>query len=429
MRFPGIMWRLLVVIIVLSNFASAEDGAGPSWLKFGGEYRLRLDGMAHSAFCQGADDAYLLTRFRFHSELIPSRWVRLFAQVQDARVFWKNQNPGMPPFQDALDLRQAYLQIGDADIKRFALRAGRQAMRFGERRLVTDSTWRNVSRSYEGFRATLRPNGMRIDVFSVSVPEIRRGPFNNRRIAGNNFHGIYTALEELVPSARVELYGFWRLNPSVKTELGTPAKSDTKTAGFRWAGKIPARLDYEVEMAVQRGHQGAETVSAWAGHWFLGRPLESAPATPRVFLEHNFATGDHALGDGRRQTFDPLYGSTHERYGLVDLFVWRNLHHQRAGVDLHWRPSWTVTAAINHYWLASPRDGLYSNLGSIYAICPSGAAGRYVGRSADVHMEWDFQKNSQFGAGYAHLFPGTFLEHTTPGAGFHYMYLMLAGRF
>ena len=86
-------------------------------------------------------------------------------------------------------------------------------------------------------------------------------------------------------------------------------------------------------MAVQTGSLGADSVQAWAGHWQL-----RAGAPTRVPLgltgEYNYASGDADPTDGTRGTFDQLYPTGHDKYGLADQVGWRNIHHLRAGVEL-----------------------------------------------------------------------------------------------
>jgi len=406
----------------------AQDGKSPSWLSLGAEYRVRVESAFHAGLREESDDSYVLTRLRLNAEIRSLSWVRLFVQFQDARAFARDPGFSVPPWHDGMDLRQAYVQVGDADKSAFALRAGRQALRFGERRLMTDSTWRNVSRSYDAIRATWRRGDFRADVFAASVPEIRPGAWNNRRIDGNNIHGIYTTWSQPGRKTTLDVYAFWRLNPAALTERQTPAKSDTKTTGFRWAGGSAPGLECESEVAYQRGDRGPEPVRAWAGHWMVGRRFVNDWGAPFVYLEYDRASGDRNPGDGRHGAFDPLYGSTHERYGLVDLFSWRNIHHLRGSVEVQPARGWLVHLAHSRYWLASARDGLYGNSGSCYVRVPDGSAGRSVGQATGIHADWAVTSRMQLGAGYARLFPGSFLRRSTPGVSHNYMFLFVSGR-
>jgi hypothetical protein len=58
-----------------------------------------------------------------------------------------------------------------------------------------------------------------------------------------------------------------------------------------------------------------------------------------------------------------------------------------------------------------------------------GSAGRRVGQEGDVSVLYNLNRQIQFGAGYAHLFPGKFLRSTTSARGHSYPYLMMTYAF
>ena len=207
-----------------------------------------------------------------------------------------------------MDLRMAFVELGEPEKKAFGMRVGRQELVFGEQRLVGHVSWLNTARSFDAVRASFRHKGYRLDAFAASVVNIRDGEFN-RHVDGNNFHGLYGGLEKLIPEAVVEPYAFWRLAPGV----------DFKTWGVRVAGKLPANFDYGTEMAKQTG-----STDAWAGHWRLGYTLPAFTWKPRLIAEYNRGSS----------TFDVLYPTPHDKYGLADQVGWRNIHHIRFGPEM-----------------------------------------------------------------------------------------------
>src|SRR5262245_14091696 len=58
----------------------------PRWLKFGGEYRARLEGFSSGGF-NTSQDAYVLSRVRLNMSVLPTSWLKLQLQAQDAQVF------------------------------------------------------------------------------------------------------------------------------------------------------------------------------------------------------------------------------------------------------------------------------------------------------------------------------------------------------
>ena len=128
----------------------------------------------------------------------------------------------------------------------------------------------------------------------------------------------------------MEPYAIFRRDENLASELGPRGTLQQTTAGVRIAGKLPARLDYGVEMAAQRGSLAQDDVSAWAGHWQIRESLPGKGAV-KLISEYNFASGDGNPTDGVRGTFDQLYPTGHDKLGLSDQVGWRNIHHLREG--------------------------------------------------------------------------------------------------
>src|SRR6266852_9599956 len=185
-----------------SNKLLSDDVNGdlPKWLRLGAEYRARVEGFTGGGFKPNRDDAYFLSRVRINMFLLPASWLRFGFQGQDAHVFGKNQNPAAPPYQDSMDLRQAYIELRDTEKKTVGIRAGRQELAFGDERLIGNANWLNTARSFDGLRGTLRHGGYRVDFFVARVVKLQDAEFD-WSTPGNNLYGIYGGIEKLVPKA------------------------------------------------------------------------------------------------------------------------------------------------------------------------------------------------------------------------------------
>ena len=407
----------------LGNTLLSDDVNGdlPKWLRVSAEYRARVEGFTGGGFKPNNEDTYLLSRVRINMFLLPTSWLKFGFQGQDAHVFWKNQNPPAPPYQDSMDLRQAYVELGDIEKKSVGIRAGRQELAFGDERLIGNTNWLNTARSFDGLRGTIHHGRFRADLFAAQVVKQKDGDFD-WNTPGNDLYGIYGGIESLVPQATVEPYLLWRRQSGLKTELGIPGISNFGTVGVRWVGKLPANLDYGTEMDKQAGSLGTDTISAWAGHWVLGKTLINARFTPRLSVEYNYASGDRNPKDGTRGTFDQLYPTAHDKYGLADQVGWKNIRNARAGVEFKLAKKWGLTGRYDAWWLADPHDALYSAASTVIARNTAGTAGRFVGQELDSVLAYNFSKYLQVGGGFGHIFPGTFLNHTTPGESYNFPY-------
>jgi len=409
----------------LSDSLNAEL---PSWLSFSGEYRIRVEGFTGGDFAPDKTDAYLLSRLRINMRVEAASWLRLMVQGQDAHVLGKNQQPPAPPYQNTFDLRSGFIELGKAEQKHFILRVGRQELAFGQERLIGTSDWTNTARSFDGGRISMQNENFRVDLFAASVVDQRDGKFD-RAAPGNNIYGLYSGFDRLIRGSKFEPYFFWRREAKLTTETGGVGDLGFATMGVRSESQLPAGFDLKAEIAAQRGSLGTDEISAWAGHWVLGCTLGHTRWTPRMIAEFDYASGDSNPADGKRNTFDQLYASGHDKQGLSDQVGWKNIEHIRAGLEVKPSAKWTLFARHNFFWLADAHDALYNSSGAPVAERDTGAAGRYVGHEMDLSGAYNLSRNTQILAGFSHLFPGTFLKATTPGEPFNLPYVSFGYRF
>jgi len=395
------------------------DGQLTPWLQVRGEFRARVEGFTGGGFAD-ASDAYWMDRFRLNATVSPTKSSRLVVQVQDARAFDKTTGSQVAPLRDTLDLRLAYGEFGSAN----TVRIGRQELVFGEQRLLGHVSWLNTARSFDGARVTLKRSGLQLDAFAASVVTILPDGFDTSG-HGNALSGVYLSATTIVPKQTLEPYFFWRQSSGIAAEIGGVADLHQATTGVRMAGRLPAAFDYSTETALQTGSVGPDTVRAWASHWNVGKTLAAAAGRPRFFGEYNYASGDANRADGTRGTFDQLYPTGHDKYGLADQVGWRNIHHARTGVEIKPSANWGMNGGYHSWWLASATDALYSAGGAAVARSAAGTAGRHVGQEVDMQATYTYSPQLQVGLGYAYLIPGDFLKHTTPGSAYSYPYVMV----
>jgi len=387
-----------------------------------GEFRERVEGFDSLGFVPDRDDNYSLARFRINASVTPSSSLAFQVQVQDARVAEKEVGPTTAPYRGPFDLRLGFADIGSATAH-VAARVGRQELAFGEQRLLGHLSWTNTARSWDAARLIFRSSVFQADAFAASLVRSLPDDFDKSG-NGNRLFGAYGSAPKLVPLATVEPFVFFRRDVNLRSELGPTGELHQATVGVRIAGKLPARLDYNSDLALQRGSLADDAVSAWAGHWMI---RESLPGKANVKLvsEYNHATGDSNPTDGARQTFDQLYPTGHDKLGLADQVGWRNIHHVRAGFEL--TPFKATPLALNYHswWLADKADSLYAANGTPIARVAGGAADSHVGQELDLQINRNLTPQIAVAAGYAHIFTGAFLKQATPGASYSQPYVMV----
>jgi len=390
-------------------------GAMPDWWKLGVEIRGRME--THTGIEDIGRDTYYLHRLRLNSTITARPWLTVFTQLQDSRALDYGRRPTPSAMRNPLDLRQAYMDIGAGEAHHWAMRVGRQPLSFGDGRLVSTSNWGNVGPNYDAVRLTRTTEASRLDFFSSLVVMPRDG-FDKPR-ADRKLSGVYTTFQSARFRGTIEAYTFWKSNLRSMDEGFHPGHLDVFTSGLRTAGRLPHRFDYNIEFAAQRGHVVADHLSAWMSHCEFGKRLSGTPQGPRFWLEHNFATGDHNLGDGRRQAFEQLYPTPWSVVGRAVDFASRNLHEPAAGLE--WQPArkWKLRGTARAFWLADTHDALYTLSGAVYAR-RQGAANTRIGEEAGAWVIYQFSTRFQFWIGYARLLPGPFLKDAGRGNPVHY---------
>jgi alginate export protein len=393
----------------------------PTWLRVRGEFRERVEGFQNLGFTDGRDDGYALSRVRFNVTVTPNKYLSVQANVQDARVGGKTVGPTTAPFRGPFDVRALFADVGTAKAP-VAARLGRQELAFGEQRLLGHLAWVNTGRTWDAARGILRHKTFQVDVFAASLVRSLPDGFDKSG-NGNRLVGAYATTAKLIPKATVEPYVFVRHDENLRSELGPFGSLDQTTVGARTAGKLPAGLDYGVEMALQRGSLADDSISAWAGHYQMRESLPGAGAV-KLTSEYNFATGDKNPTDGTRATFDQLYPTGHDKLGLSDQVGWRNTHHLREGFEFSPLKATPISVNYQTWWLAEKTDGLYAANGNRIAFVAGGAASSHVGQEIDVQITRSLTPQLQLAGGYAHMFAGDFLKQATPGKSYSYPYVM-----
>jgi len=394
----------------------------PQWLQFSGEFRDRFEGYSGGGFEHNSTNDYDLQRIRLGMQIRPTSWMEFYIEMQDSRVF--GITPALPPNQDTADIRQAYIQFGPTEGNGFSLQGGRFDMTYGNNRLIGDSWWNNVSRSFDGFRAAYKRGRFRGDAFATSVVYIRDGVIDHS-LAGNDFYGLYATARDVIPHATFDVYELWNLRPSFALAQVKTGHLNEWTNGFRLAGALPHSFDYRTEMAYQIGRLSVDRIRAWMGHWVLGYTFQQVRIRPRLFVEYDYGSGSGNTKGGYDNTFDPIYPSTHDKLGLADQFGWRNIRDFRLGQEFHVARKWTVATSFHDFWLANAHDALYPTRGSVVAQNVSGVDGTHVAEELDIQAIYTPTRQTQVDFGYGHVIPGQFLKKTTQGVAYNYPYMMV----
>lgn len=398
----------------------------PKRLQFQAEERFRFESYENSGFKQGNNDSYLLNRLRLQADFRFNSWFKFVSQAQDARPVLENAPVG-PPNENRWDLKLAYAEFGDPEEHWFSLRVGRQLINYNNT-LIANSEWRNQGRSYDAAVVNLQSGNYHLGIFAASaVVPLASGISHHEE--GNNLYGLYGRVDNLIPDTSLEPFVLWRVQPSFITEAGLSnktGKEDMKTYGLRVKGRAHALLDYSIEAARQAGKDGAEGIRAWGLTGGAAYEFRTVSADPRIFAQYDYASGNRTPGDGIHRTFDTMYPTAHDRFGIADLFGWQNIRAVRGGGTITPHRRLTVTAQYLDFWVASTSDAVYNTSGGtiVHGAVPA-SVGSHLGQEFDAYSWYELNSHLNIGGGYGRFAAGAFLSNLTTGHVYSYPYIAI----
>jgi hypothetical protein len=389
------------------------------------DLRGRTEAQTAINYLGGNAQVYELTRLRGGMQLRPVSWLTGYIQFHDTHALGLPLKYTASNMRDNFDIRQAYL---DFHAKGASFFAGRQELRFGDERVIGISDWTNNSRTFDGFDLRLGDRN-RVDIFNASVVVIHPTAFD-MHAGGLAFSGIYGSIQGWIPRTTLEPYILRKALPSVLSQQNIYGAENEITPGLRVSNNAPAGFDYTLEGLFQRGSYSNDSIHAGAGYVKAGYTAIHLPWSPRLQGEYDYATGNPHRNPQRIGTFDQQYPSSHNVFGLVDLFGFENIRQSRANLSLTPRPHLTVLIQQEFLNLATRHDSVYSGTGSTVVKPPSaGFATDSIGRGFDASMKYVIHDYWVINAGVGHFSPGELMTVNSHGAPLTLSFVGLTYRF
>ena len=384
-------------------------------ITWGGDFRLRYEYKQDFDFNDEVNDKdglwYARTRFNMGANF--NNKVLLFFEGLDSREWVSNLSPKTQ--KDNFDLHQLYFLLSKPNDLPVSLKVGRQELIYGAKRLVSAPTWSNNIRSFDAVKVTYNPKLFDVDLFWGNVVQYFDRKFNDGKF-GEHFFGLYTTYKG-IQGSRFDLY---TLNLIDKHRLVTgedkhEGDSERYTVGTRGEGKLP-RYDawgYGYEFAYQCGDKASDKIKAYAYHVDLNYSFTKFLAQPMIKIEYNFATGDNDPKDGKAETFNPLFPTAHEPYGIIDLFRWANM--KEVALSLEFSPLKDRIKGYLQYhrfYLDETEDAWYNARGKKVKNGTFADVSDFVGEEADFYLKYKVLSFLELQCGYAHFFCGDYVEDT-----------------
>lgn len=288
--------------------------AGAGWLTFGGEAKMRAEGLDKVDFGIGGASEYnmLGARFMLNGDLHLTKKLRVFAQLATA------DEQGRKPIaraqdRDRLDVAQVFidapLELGPVSL---LARYGRHELELSGNRLVTTREGVGIRRAFNGPLVNVYAAGGRLTVFRLHPTKLLRGSFDDASDNADTFTGASLDFPRM-KSGLFTAFLFDRTRPDGRA-LDYEGPERRYSAGLRYAGKRWG-WDGSAQGTAQWGRAGDGRDIRAVGGNATATYAWDAPHQPRFVGTINYAGGDRRRGDGEINTFDPVYPNN---FGLSD---------------------------------------------------------------------------------------------------------------
>src|SRR3989339_1852709 len=222
------------------------------------------------------DDDYVMNQTRIWADADVNEHLRVFIQLQDARVFGAEgttvgyANPGAE--NSIFDLHQGYFDLKKLFDLPLTVRVGRQEIVWGDHRVIGNLVWSNQGRVFDAGRFLWDTDAIHAEVFAAKVDEhvYLGNPLTAAAAGGErdydadeSVYAAQLAFKKLIPSALLELMYIHkndqdsRANSAIST--GYAAAGDRTVQihdiGVRLDGKVHGfdAIDYTLEGHAQFG--------------------------------------------------------------------------------------------------------------------------------------------------------------------------------
>ena len=358
--------------------------------------------------------------------------VRTQITIQDARPF------GVPSptatLGGARGLAQiapyeAFAEIRSSGARPSYLRLGRQAVVWGEGRLVGRADFAPTGRSLDAARAQLAVGRFDFEALAAILepPTVLGSAFEDRfgpELAGVQLYGL-AGTWNVDPLLRVQAFALARVSRSGGAFLdgsrfmAARLSGETYTGALRVSGEAKG-WDYGLEGAYQLGNAaslsvGGTDIAAWAAAAHVQKTLPEVTLTPTLRVAGSYASGDEA--GGKYTQFDPLLPDPQRFHGQMDLFAWSNLMDVTAGASVVPFTDTTFGVAYRYARLAQARGewigGYLQAIGRVHPTpgiaapqAPPVTADAELGHEIDVALAWRPWLPLELRAGYSALVLG-----------------------
>lgn len=404
------------------------SASGKNYLSFGGEARYEYVYTHDADWNENGEgtNGYLLQRYDVHADLHLGQRLRVFGQLRSA-LENGSKDPPRPIDEDQLNVQNLFVDViaWQKNKQQLTIRAGRQELDYGTGRLISVREGPNVRQYFNGGKIMYNAPSLAVDGFVMEDDHVQKGVFDNKSSHEINLWGMYAHL--IVPASGnmdVCYIGIHRDNAVFEEGQGRELRHTIAARYWKYGGGFI----YNVEGAYQFGSFAGGRISAWTAAFDLGYKFDQVKFAPSVNLRNDYISGDAKPGDGKLQTFNPLYPKG-GYFGFNPRIGPANLIDLHPYVTLALTSKLTMQADAVFNWRYSLMDGIYRPSGS-FNLAGEGSSSRYIGTAYLLSVSYAFSKYMVLNCGGQFFKTGAFIhDKIQPAANSSFANVQLAFKF
>ena len=386
---------MAVALVSATSYADLQN------IEVGGSIRIRGNGY------YGDDAGIIASSTEFTEQRTTLKWSADFTDEVGAVIELDNYGIWGTATQDAIgtagagtgtsavNLYQAYVELGEAWGSAVDVRIGRQEIQLGSEFLVGNNDTASIytGLSFDGVTAAYNADTFSITGLAVKLAELDAFVATASADGDTDMYGVYssyTGREDMVIDA------YWLYVRTGRT-AGAPDHVELHTLGARVAGTA-SQFDYEAEVAFQTGDVG--TGADWDGiavNTEFGYTFDSN-LQPRLFGGATLLEGPDSTGGD--QGFNRLFSDWEYSEFLSNTDL-TNIILGRLGISLQATEKIGITIVATHFEL--DEESAASVVGADFGF--AGNSEDTLGQELGFYLTYAYSDDVAMEFGAAHFFP------------------------
>ncbi len=379
------------------------------YLTIGGEYRPRIEHFTNRNY-SASDETFYSQRLSLHASLNLGKRIRLFGELYHGLTSGEDRLLE----DDTIDLHQGFLEfvISKRTTSSITLRLGRQEIGYGVSRLIGIREGPNLRRSFDLAKLNFKKDKRSINLIYGKELIYEVNAFDN---ASNFFDteaqnptiwGIYVQDNVLGRIGNLDFYYFG--TNVISAQFNDVVGEETRhSVGLRSYGQI-GRYSFNTEFIYQFGEIGNSNIGAFNIETDWKYQLTAGGWKPKLGIKLDFSSGDRTGGDGKIQTFNPLFVNP-ALYSLAGVNTPANLSSFHPNFTVY--PAEGVSIFMDYalFYRTSANDGLYTPPRFLLRAA-SGLDEKHIGDVLGLQVQYEINRNISFDLRSSYFIAGKFIK-------------------